>query len=278
MTIDTQNQTPPWSLKWVSHTSVKLALFVMKNSVALPLSCAFANLFRSPLITKQQHALRAVYIMNSSPPTIPNSEKQVVVDPFCFRQFRESTASTDYSGTVFDISIEEFETIVNRQYNPSQLHDGYAPFCKHIFLSNDFAPNVRLNVLPITPENEHLLRTRYHARNEKELPVLERFFPKASVDDALPVATVLDVILYSREQIQLENAAQGTVEKDSTSVTAPWGVVSIKAQDRVGELPMNPITSMRNALGKEEGGSGVPLDRSQYMEAVDYWKNHAVVF
>jgi len=27
------------------------------------------------------------------------------------------------------------------------------------------------------------------------------------------------------------------------------------------EIPMDPITIMRNALGKEEGGSGVKLDR-----------------
>jgi hypothetical protein len=27
------------------------------------------------------------------------------------------------------------------------------------------------------------------------------------------------------------------------------------------ETPMEPITMMRNALGKTEGGSGVPLDR-----------------
>ena len=30
------------------------------------------------------------------------------------------------------------------------------------------------------------------------------------------------------------------------------------------EIPMNPITMMRNALGKSEGGSGVPLEREKY--------------
>lgn len=28
---------------------------------------------------------------------------------------------------------------------------------------------------------------------------------------------------------------------------------------------------MRNALGKAEGGSGVPLDREKYMESVKFW-------
>lgn len=43
-------------------------------------------------------------------------------------------------------------------------------------------------------------------------------------------------------------------------VDKPWGIVSIKAQDEPYETPMAPITMMRNALGKEYGGSGVPID------------------
>lgn len=45
------------------------------------------------------------------------------------------------------------------------------------------------------------------------------------------------------------------------SIDYDWGVVSIKPQNLDHEIPMDPITMMRNALGKEEGGSGVPLDR-----------------
>lgn len=32
---------------------------------------------------------------------------------------------------------------------------------------------------------------------------------------------------------------------------------------------------MRNALGKSEGGSGVPLNRELYMQSVKFWENHA---
>jgi hypothetical protein len=38
---------------------------------------------------------------------------------------------------------------------------------------------------------------------------------------------------------------------------------------------MSPITILRNALGKEEGGSGVTLDREKYNQSVAYWKEHA---
>jgi len=111
-------------------------------------------------------------------------------------------------------------------------------------------------------------------------------------------ATFLDVILYSREQIEKENAAM----KDKPSSASPaaaaddgqqtlspelssqggsadwaWGIVSVKPQSVDYELPMNPITIMRNALGKEEGGSGVPLDRAAYLQSVAFWQAHAIV-
>jgi hypothetical protein len=202
----------------------------------------------------------------------------MVVDPFCFRQFAEHDSSRDYGGTVLDLSIAQFEEIVNEKYHQaskgeSLLNPGYAPFCKHLFIENNFT-DARVNVLRITTDNESLIRTKYEARNDKELPVLTRFFPKQLVGDDLPKAKFLDLILYSREQIQKENQAQG---RPDNAETAPWGIVSIKAQDVDYELPMNPITAMRNALGSEEGGSGIPLDRDAYMHAVNYWKDHAVV-
>jgi len=198
----------------------------------------------------------------------------LVVDPFCFRQFKEKDASKNYGGTVFSQTVAEFEDIVNGRYSPDKLQDGYAPFCKHLFVVNDFT-DAQVNVLPLKG-NEHLVRTEYAARNDKEVPVLQRFIPLDAIGtEKLPKAKYLDLILYSREQIIKENESQGVkVEKD---VTAPWGIVSIKATDVDYELPMNPITIMRNALGKEEGGSGVPLDREAYMKSVEYWSANVVV-
>lgn len=51
----------------------------------------------------------------------------------------------------------------------------------------------------------------------------------------------------------------------------------MQAQDEDFELPMSPITIMRNALGAEEGGSGVPLDREAYLTSVKYWDQHAMI-
>jgi hypothetical protein len=40
---------------------------------------------------------------------------------------------------------------------------------------------------------------------------------------------------------------------------------------------MQPITMMRNSLGREEGGSGVILDREAYEASVTYWQTHAAI-
>lgn len=57
----------------------------------------------------------------------------------------------------------------------------------------------------------------------------------------------------------------------------PWGIVCIKPQEEDHETPMAPITVLRNAMGRAEGGSGVPFDREAYDASVRYWDTHATV-
>ncbi len=40
---------------------------------------------------------------------------------------------------------------------------------------------------------------------------------------------------------------------------------------------VQPITIMRNALGQEEGGSGVPLDKAAYEASLAFWQDRAPV-
>ena len=41
------------------------------------------------------------------------------------------------------------------------------------------------------------------------------------------------------------------------------------------EIPMAPITMLRNALGIDEGGSGVAIDRAAHARSVEFWRTHA---
>jgi hypothetical protein len=189
----------------------------------------------------------------------------LVLDSFCLRQF------TPTATTFIPHDPSDFLERIRAQYDPQKLRPGYADFCKHLFVENFTEAHV--TALEITSENEGLLRTCYESRTEKELPVLVRYFPREGLGK-LEKARVLDVILYSFEQIQKEKQDMGDcLDQDCYE----WGIISVKPQDEEFELPMQPITMMRNALGREQGGSGVPLDRNEYLRSVDYWKKVALV-
>lgn len=160
--------------------------------------------------------------------------------------------------TIQDITPEQFERHLN-DVPPLAVLDGYAPFCK-LHVHRNWT-STRCLAVPITDDNRHLLRSDYDARNKDELPVLVRWFE--GIDP--PVAEYLIVILYSREQLA----------KEGTPTDADWGVVGCMYTVEPVETPMAPITMMRNALGVEEGGSGVALDREAYQRSVEFWRTHA---
>jgi hypothetical protein len=160
--------------------------------------------------------------------------------------------------TIQDITAAEFERHLN-EHVPFKVLDGYAPFCKLHVHAN--WTSTRCLTAPITESNRHLLRSGYEARNGSELPVLVRWFEGLEP----PVAGYLVAILYSREQLV----------KEGSSLDADWGVVGCMYTHEPAEIPMAPVTMMRNALGVAEGGSGVPLDHDAYGRAVEYWNAHA---
>ena len=160
--------------------------------------------------------------------------------------------------TIQDCTPEQFERHLN-EVPPLAVLDGYAPFCK-LHVHRNWT-STRCLTVPITDDNRHLLRSAYEARSKKELPVLVRWFEGVEP----PVANYFVVILYSAEQL----------EKEGAPIDGDWGVVGCLYTMEPEEIPMAPITMMRNALGVEEGGSGVPIDREAYRRSVEYWSRHA---
>ncbi len=160
--------------------------------------------------------------------------------------------------TIRDCTAGEFERYLN-DHEPLKVLDGYAPFCK-LHVHRNWT-STRCLTVPITDENRHQLRSGYEARTQSELAVLTRWFEGVEP----PVANFLVVILYSREQLL----------KEGERIEADWGVVGCLYTTEPEEIPMAPITMMRNALGVEEGGSGVPLDREAYRRSVAFWEANA---
>lgn len=199
------------------------------------------------------------------------------LDDFAARQWDDP----NYSGTRISFDKSKFVETVHELFKKSggKLIDGYAPFCKHVFVPNFVG--AKLGALEITPDNRHLMRSGYTRRRPEELPVLTRWFPESAVQP-VPEASHLDIILYSREQLVEEYRAmptKTTEQRDPEQFLpdAPWGIISVKAQDEPYETPMNPITHIRNSWGREHGGSGVPLNREAYEASVAYWNTHAAI-
>jgi hypothetical protein len=157
-----------------------------------------------------------------------------------------------------DCTAEAFVARLNAEA-PVRVIPGYAPFC--VLHAHRNWTTTRCSAITIDDGNRHLLRSAYEARTPSELPVLVRWFEELDP----PVAAYLVPILYDRAQLA----------KEGTPIDADWGVVGCLYTMEPDEIPMVPITMLRNALGVEEGGSGVPIDRAAYARAVEFWSRHA---
>ena len=192
----------------------------------------------------------------------------------------------EFAGTkITNLTVDEFIVVINEkahQRHSAQLEDdgsqkllgggvwaeGYAPFCKHLFVRN--FTDALMAVASLDDLTREFLHTGYESRRDGELAVLTTWFERHDLISLGMRADSpwLDVILYSAEQCKAEGIDIGDAE---------WGIVSINSATEPVESPMKPITMMRNALGKEQGGSGKTLDPAAYAEAVAFWSTHATI-
>jgi hypothetical protein len=234
---------------------------------------------------------------------------KIKVTPFAERHFKKSFGGTK----ILNMSVEEFENSIPTIFQESTSHkflsssfvnvmDGYAPFCKLAAIRN--FTDACVGSMPITLENYQYIRSGYSARRDSELPVFSRWL---ELPVKKPKAEYLVLVLYNRDQIISEGLvdkehnvkalydtavsngctdtfdawkeANGWTEEEMNTFKfdADWGIVAILGQSHPDEEPMKPETMIRNALGKEEGGSGVPLNREAYLKSVEFWDKNATV-
>jgi hypothetical protein len=224
---------------------------------------------------------------------------------FSVEEFEEKINKETYS--ISEIKKHKFYEFEDDSDEYVKLMDGYAPFCKLLAIKN--FTKAKVGSMPITLENYQYLRSGYSARREGELPVFSRWL---ELPLGKPTAEWLILVLYDREQINKEanleelkkiHYSDYETEKEkyelldeldcfsdnfedwcdennysgTFSFSADWGVVAILGQSHSNEEPMKPETMLRNALGIEEGGSGVKLDREKYLESVEFWSNNATI-
>eukprot|EP00168_Porphyra_purpurea_P012484 TRINITY_DN3297_c0_g1_i2.p1 TRINITY_DN3297_c0_g1~~TRINITY_DN3297_c0_g1_i2.p1 ORF type:complete len:304 (-),score=52.48 TRINITY_DN3297_c0_g1_i2:72-983(-) len=261
-------------------SSFRSALLSRLSVADLPLT---PRSFR-PVASVSGTSVAVVTMAASSPPKVT-----LALDEFCVRQFDDP----EYAGTRLDWDKADFEARVNAEYEArlaaadgdagAVLKDGYAPFCKHIFMKN-FIPSATLTTLPITPDNEHLLRTKYAARTEKELPVLTRFFPLASVGVVgRPTGWTSSCTAGSRSSRSgrpargmSQTARRGRRPSPRPWATRPGALLASRRKrwTRSCRCSLSRLCATRS-LGR--AALGWAIQREAYEESVAYWKDRAVV-
>ncbi|OHT04732.1 hypothetical protein TRFO_06161 [Tritrichomonas foetus] len=195
----------------------------------------------------------------------------IVLDEFAYRHWDDP----NYTGArITSVNKEDFTNQVRSFIAEHGGFDkcsveGYAPFCRHVFIPNN--TDARVDAVKITDELLPKIKSGYRARTPKELPVLCRWVEKSDIPGGVPQAKFLDLIFYSREQLIREAAAMNNKLPEGDW---DWGLISIKGQLVDHESPMQPITAMRNALGVEYGGSSDPIDAEKYRKSVEFWENY----
>ena len=198
----------------------------------------------------------------------------MMIENIRITDFAKRHFDSKFGGTkILNVTLEDFERMINTLHTSAHTEHlfeciipGYADFCKLLVVKN--FTNAKTGTLPITLESYQYLRSGYSSRTESELPIMERWF---ELPLPAPKAEYLVIVLYSKEQLDKERKV-GEEEFEGD-----WGIVAILAQMSSKEEPMKPITMMRNALGIEEGGSGVPIDRDAYKKSVEFWSKNATV-
>ena len=108
--------------------------------------------------------------------------------------------------------------------------------------------------------HKSVLTSTYEARRKGEEAVLVT----TAKGDKIPAVEV-SLVLYHHNTL-----------KGDASTDAEWELVSINASIVAGGEPMTPATMTRNMSGAE-GGTKVEYTAAQFMEAITFWNNHAMI-
>jgi len=183
--------------------------------------------------------------------------QSVAVNEFVLRQV-EGSGKTFCKGLTFQQIAEYAENQLN--FNPNSIQPGYRDGvlliqCEAKMNAHFFSPMVKVD------DNTKLEAIVTKRREEEESYIQIR----ALNGKLLPTSRV-DLILY-RQDVLAENNEQTT--------EADWELIAFQAvPEGMEELPMGPITMMRNQL-ELPGGTAANYASEKWAESVNFWQKYA---
>ncbi len=208
---------------------------------------------------------------------------KIELTDFVKRQWKSDFSGTKMNNVVENdflkaVNIASFHICKDSQFN----------FCKYIFIDNSrFDLDVKLGTIPIDYTIYQYIQSGYFSRTDEELSVLSRWVKFPPNTYTAPRANYIGLVLYSREQLLKEYNADPAIgqrdmngnrfEQFELSVDCDYGIVAIMGLTEPEMEPMPPITHMRNALGKEHGGNGEPINIEEYQKSVEFWSKRILI-
>lgn len=175
--------------------------------------------------------------------------KRIQASEFVKRQTPDSKFSH------FDGTWEEVEVLTETHFDKAEpgYRDG-------VILVPIPADKVMSGVVEVT-EGMPLV-TSFIRRRPDEEPFIEAVAPG---QPKLPAKTA-KIVLYRHDVLEEGNEA---------SCDAEWEIVSLNASPVEGEMPMHPITMMRNMMVRP-GGTAATYTAEQFCEAIHFWSTRVM--
>ena len=179
----------------------------------------------------------------------------VKASSFVRRQIKGSGKS--YSDTLY---FDDISSLAEIQLNKKNFKDGYREGVVIVTLDDSYASDFICPLIKIDGRTN--LIAKYIKRRENEEPYIQI---RAMGGQRLKTGTI-DLVLY-RDDVLKE-----TLEN---SVDADWELIAFMAIPKKIDMPMGPVTMMRNQLQKSGGTKG-DYSSEEWANSVDFWQRYAI--
>ena len=161
-----------------------------------------------------------------------------------------------------DLTYEEILNHASDRFASGYFREGYRDGVVIVEAADDMTSHFVCPYVKIDQTTE--LKAESVRRQEGEEPYIQI---RAAIGSPLPAGKV-EFILYSHDVL---------AENNENTTDAEWELISIQAvPEGVDQLPMGPITMMRNQL-ELPGGTKADFSSEQWAEAVRFWQKYAAL-
>ena len=182
-------------------------------------------------------------------------DNKVGVNEFVKRQTKSS------GKTYTDLSFDEIAKFAEDQINDNKFKNGYRDGVIIVEIKNNLAKRFVCPFVEITEDTKLKAEVAKRRNNEESYIRI-----KALNGEALKIGKV-ELILYRNDILKETN--ENTTNKD-------WELISFHGiPDKIKEMPMGPVTMMRNQL-KLTGGTKGEYTSEEWAKSVNFWQKYVI--